>query len=99
MAGREQTAKKKGPLEAFGDSNFARDTSEVYPANDSPAECGYIKRDYPSAGPASDSTEIASTKDSIGSLGNDGTSRNSYKIQPDIISAENPEPGKTGTGN
>lgn len=97
--GREQTAKKKGPLEAFGDSNFARDTSEVYPANDSAAICGYTKMDYPSAGPASDSTEISHTKASIGSLGNDGTSRNSYKIQPDIVNADNPEPGKTGTGN
>jgi hypothetical protein len=90
MAGKEQKSSEKGPLEAIDSANFARDTSDFMPAKDDPAKCGYLLQDYPSAGPAYNNTKINMTRDSIGSLGNDGTSRNSYPYQPDIVSAEDP---------
>ena len=49
---------------------------------------GFAKVDYPSERPAQSNADVPSSKDSIGALGNDGTSRKSYKVQPETLSAE-----------
>jgi hypothetical protein len=92
-------ASQKGPLGAFDDSNAAKSSSSHDAGTGDAAKDGYTKQAYPSAGPATSNSQIKTIRGSIGSLGNDGTSRGSYKIQPDLVDAENPEPGQAGTGN
>ena len=92
-------ASQKGPLGAFDDSNAARSSDSHDAGTGDAAKDGYTKMAYPSAGPATSNSQIKTIRGSIGALGNDGTSRGSYHIQPDIVDAENPEPGSAGTGN
>jgi hypothetical protein len=96
--GKHQISVKRGPLKALGESNFARDTEDYEVDSNEPARCGYIEEPYVHAGPATDNGMIRNTGPSRGSLGNDGTSRNSYYIQPEIVNADDNEPGDEGTG-
>jgi len=96
--GAEQKDRRTGPLEAFKDSNFARETDEIEPDDGEAARCGYIAYPYVNAGPALDNTMIKNTVASRGSLGNDGTSRDSYTIQPNIVDSDDPEENNEGTG-
>jgi hypothetical protein len=94
-----QKTKSTGPLEAIKGSNALSGAGDMEVSDGDPAVVGYTKPGYPTAGPATATTQIKGVRSSVGSLGNDGTSRGSYNIQPDIVDAENPEPGDTGTGN
>lgn len=99
MAGPNQKSSSKKPLDALDGSNYARGGAGMEVDAADPAKCGYTTMPYPVAGPAQTNDAIRNTRSSVGSLGNDGTSRNSYRIQPDIVDAENPESGSSGTGN
>jgi hypothetical protein len=96
--GAEQKDRRTGPLEALKESNFARETDEIEPDDGEAARCGYIAVPYVTAGPALDNTMIKNTVASRGSLGNDGTSRDSYTIQPNLVDADDAEEGMEGTG-
>ena len=96
--GKHQRDKRTGPLEALNESNFARESNAFEVDGGEPARVGYILEAYPSAGPALDSTLVRNTVASRGSLGNDGTSRDSYHIQPNLVDSDDPEEGDEGTG-
>lgn len=90
------------PLEAFDDANYARTDAVHAPPEGEVGRLGYLMEPYVDAGPAIGGTFIRNTKPSFGSLGNDGTSRTSYEIQPQLVDADDPEAGGhqgEGTGN
>jgi hypothetical protein len=82
-------------LTAHGDSNAARPASHS-DEDGSDADRGYVRHAYPSEGPAEKNSDIGHIEKSQASLGNEGTSRESYKIQADEPNAMTAE---TGTGN
>jgi hypothetical protein len=83
-------------LQAHSDSGFARPTSDKSPVDEGDlAKAGYTHIETKSAAtPAQNNRQIKQTKDSIGSLGNDGTSRGTYELQPDETSANDGPQGK-----
>ena len=99
MAGKLQKAMKPKPLAAFEDSNYARTDADHEPQKGDAGKLGYLHEPYVEAGPAIANSDIRNLHPSFGSLGNDGTSRGSYKIQPEIVDADDPEPGESHTGN
>jgi len=88
--------KQTGPLEALSESNAAKRGGSHEVDDGDVGKKGYTNMAYPSAGPATSNEQIAGVKDSVSAMGNDGTSRKSYKIQAETVNAKNPN---TGTGN
>jgi hypothetical protein len=82
-------------LTAHSDSNAAKPAGHADETG-GPGELGYTREPYPTEGPAETNHDIGQLTKSEASLGNDGTSRNSYKIQSDEPNAMS---GTTGTGN
>lgn len=82
-------------LTAHSDSNAARPASHA-DEDGGPGKLGYTAEAYPTEGPAEKNSDIGHIEKSQATLGNDGTSRNSYKIQKDEPNAMTAE---TGTGD
>lgn len=99
MAGPLQKTGAHVPLKAIDSSNYAKPGADHGVPDGDVGKLGYVTEAYPTAGPALSNLDVRDSVSSYGSLGNDGTSRGAYEIQPDIVDADNPEPGLTGTGN
>src|SRR5262249_30178794 len=81
-----------GVLDARKDSNAAKGGAETDPSARGPAEIlGFTEVDYPSEGPVTANSEVKSSGDNIASRAigsNQGTSRSSYKFQPEDPNSE-----------
>lgn len=76
-------------LEPHGDSNaMPRGGADHDAPEGNPAITGFTSKPYPSTGPAMSNDDVASTRDSIGAMGQDGTAVGAYKHQPKTINAK-----------
>lgn len=78
-------------LKAHKDSNAAQSSDNTGAATGSLGMVGFTSMDYPGQRPAMKNTDVGTTKDSIGALGNDGTNMSAYSEQPKTENAENPK--------
>lgn len=74
-------------LTALKSSAAPKSTDEHGPVGDDTADRGYTLMDYEEARPVVSNEQFKGYKDSIGTLGNDGTSSPSFAQQPQDVSA------------
>lgn len=74
-------------LEPHSDSNsMPRKGADHGAPSGGAAMDGFSKVDYPATGPAESNSDVPSTQNSIGGMGQHGTSIGAYKLQPETIS-------------
>ncbi len=79
-------------VKSFDNSNAADPNSSTDPMTGSVGMTGFTKMPYPTQKPAMSNADVGvSLRDSIGSLGNDGTNMSAYKEQKTDITAEKGE--------
>ena len=78
-------------LKARKDSNALGGGADQGAPDGEAAVVGFTKMSKPSQGPAESNSDIPSSKGSVGSLGQEGTSIGAYKEQPHTVDAKNPK--------
>jgi hypothetical protein len=78
-------------VEARSDSNAARKGAEHEVESEGDLRDGFIKVPYTKDRPAESNRDVASSENSLSSMGNDGTSAGAYKAQPRTFEAEEPK--------
>ena len=78
-------------IEAREESNAAEGGADHKPTEGEPFKVGFSEVPYPKTMAARHNSDIPSVSDSIGSMGNDGTSAGAYKEQPRDFNSKDPK--------